>query len=330
MPSEGNHDEWFTDDLSVPLPPGRHVEEIVSVFLGAEGATHQRATIKKLAETFDLTFDAARLCCDRVGGGVARARSLGNEPDPDRDPIAYAAYRHMTATTALSPRSSRPTHSAPPSTATESVEALASRIAGSPAPARSADLLRVLALIAALPSGADTRASLTRQVSQPTAQAIEALISGLAPEEYPEFGSPTWFEGHALVRCARALGELYAVLNDPRSERVCASLQARAATRLFSPYPELVGPAMLYAARLSRRLGDIEDAVRDCDAVIADFARIVDACAHYGDVPTEEEEVALRHAVDAIDLRAEMLQDHATHAQLRQSATATLLRIPHT
>ena len=89
----------FTDDLSVPLPPGRTPEQVVDFVLAAhqEGQDHP-AVVAAVAAEFRLTAEDAELAIDRVGGGMTRAMT-GN---PDNCPTG-------SRTRSLGPASSGPT-----------------------------------------------------------------------------------------------------------------------------------------------------------------------------------------------------------------------------
>ncbi|WP_051274720.1 hypothetical protein [Cellulomonas sp. URHD0024] len=86
----------WTDDMTVSLPVGRNVPELVAltsalIDQGVSGTELQSA----VAREFSLSIEDATLAVDRVLGGVARAatRDPANRPDPERDPIAFESYR---------------------------------------------------------------------------------------------------------------------------------------------------------------------------------------------------------------------------------------------
>lgn len=92
----------WTADLSVRLPEGRTVAELVSFVL----AVRQRGTDgdelhTDVAREFDLSPEDAALSVDRVFGGVTRARTdnPANRPDPVDDPIAFESYRRTISET---------------------------------------------------------------------------------------------------------------------------------------------------------------------------------------------------------------------------------------
>jgi hypothetical protein len=87
-------DGW-TDDMRVPLAPGRTVEELVDHVLRA--ALEGRDTsllLRELVTTFGLSEEDAELALDRVFGGIVRAatKNPANCPDREKDPIAWASF----------------------------------------------------------------------------------------------------------------------------------------------------------------------------------------------------------------------------------------------
>ncbi|WP_427886145.1 hypothetical protein ACQHIV_26545 [Kribbella sp. GL6] len=89
-----------TDDLSVPLPPGRTVADVVDLVLGLvdRGASADEVE-GALGREFGLNADDAALARDRVFGGLVRAatKNPANAPSPVKDPIAHESYRRGVA-----------------------------------------------------------------------------------------------------------------------------------------------------------------------------------------------------------------------------------------
>jgi hypothetical protein len=86
----------FTDDMSVPLPPGRTPEHVVDFVLAAnERGQEHAALVAAVAGEFELSADDAALAIDRVGGGFVRAMTGNRHNCPDRvkDPIAWASFQ---------------------------------------------------------------------------------------------------------------------------------------------------------------------------------------------------------------------------------------------
>ena len=96
--------EGWTDDMSVPLPPGRTAAEVVELILQA--ALQGRADddiMRRLASEFHLSPDDAALACDRTFGGLVRAatRNPANCPVRDKDPLAWESYQRGMSDPAL-------------------------------------------------------------------------------------------------------------------------------------------------------------------------------------------------------------------------------------
>jgi hypothetical protein len=87
--------EW-TDDMTVPLPTGRSVADVVDLThalrdQGVSGSELEMA----VAREFALSAEDAAVAVDRVFGGATRAATAdpANRPDPAKDPIAFESYR---------------------------------------------------------------------------------------------------------------------------------------------------------------------------------------------------------------------------------------------
>lgn len=87
-------DGW-TDDMSVPLPPGVRVEDVVELILSSasQGTPGEQIVSGLLA--LGLSDEDAALACDRTFGGVVRAatHNPANQPSEVKDPLAFASYR---------------------------------------------------------------------------------------------------------------------------------------------------------------------------------------------------------------------------------------------
>lgn len=95
----------YTDDLTIALPPGRSIAELVDVILTAALDNTPAEQIERLlVDQFGLSDDDADLARDRALGGLVRAATgnPANRPDPDKDPVA--AKSHQRATTDPTPR----------------------------------------------------------------------------------------------------------------------------------------------------------------------------------------------------------------------------------
>jgi len=96
--------EGWTDDMTIPLPPGRSVGELVDFVIqcGIQGVPDDE-TERQLVEKFALTEEDAALARDRTYGGIVRAatRNIVNRPDPRKDPLAYASFERASADPAI-------------------------------------------------------------------------------------------------------------------------------------------------------------------------------------------------------------------------------------
>jgi hypothetical protein len=93
-----------TDDLSIGLPAGRTVAEVVDFVLEAmlRGVPADELEASLMAE-FALSEDHAFLARDRTCGGLVRAstRNEANRPAADKDPVAWESYRRGVADPSL-------------------------------------------------------------------------------------------------------------------------------------------------------------------------------------------------------------------------------------
>ncbi|MFI5487731.1 hypothetical protein ACIBXA_28360 [Micromonospora echinaurantiaca] len=86
----------WTDDLTIPLPPGRTVAELVDVVLTAALRGTPADQIDRLVATeFGLSPDDAEFARDRTYGGLVRAatRNVLNCPDEGKDPMAWESFQ---------------------------------------------------------------------------------------------------------------------------------------------------------------------------------------------------------------------------------------------
>lgn len=91
--------QGWTDDLTIPLPPGRVVTELVDVVLrSALRAESAQEIDRLLAAEFGLSADDAELARDRCFGGLVRAatRNPLNCPKRDKDPVAWESFQRGT------------------------------------------------------------------------------------------------------------------------------------------------------------------------------------------------------------------------------------------
>ena len=102
--------EGWTDDMTIPLPPGLAVEEIVELILRAWGEGAEYATTIEKLVSLGLPEEDACLAYDRTHGGRVRAEtgSMANEPRKEKDPIAWVSFhRNLGKATASDASSMR-------------------------------------------------------------------------------------------------------------------------------------------------------------------------------------------------------------------------------
>jgi hypothetical protein len=91
--------EGWTDDMTVPLPLGRTVNDLVEfVIQSALSGTPDVQTEQALVTTFEISPEDAALVRDRVFGGIVRAATgnTANRPDPAKEPFACGSYDRAT------------------------------------------------------------------------------------------------------------------------------------------------------------------------------------------------------------------------------------------
>lgn len=88
--------EGWTDDMNIPLPPGRTEHDVVSLVLTlALNGVADEAIESELQGAFALSPDDAALARDRVFGGIVRGatRNPENRTDPQKDPLAWISFQ---------------------------------------------------------------------------------------------------------------------------------------------------------------------------------------------------------------------------------------------
>jgi hypothetical protein len=99
-----NIPEGWTDDMTIVMPPGVTVDQIVDMVIKA-GRAHVDVEVaeSQLIETFGLSSDDAALVRDRVYGGIVRAatRQAANCPDKVKDPFAWTSFQLATNDTTI-------------------------------------------------------------------------------------------------------------------------------------------------------------------------------------------------------------------------------------
>ncbi|BCY13596.1 hypothetical protein L3i22_086840 [Actinoplanes sp. L3-i22] len=281
--------------MSVRLARGTTMRELVLFLRTADaGGTSRRDVLTVLTERFALPFDDARLAMDRVQGGVVRASSglPENEPDRDKDPLAWTSYQlelglpvddepvgpsaeERAAAVALLERAARGEAPHPPEDVAVAVEATRLALA-SPEPG---------SLVAAA-----TAISVT----------AEARIAGLGHLPCAPEGTPEWTDGVVLVAAARQIAAAFGALPDPGNEERAFGLAGRIATGLLGQSYVFVGRAMVESARAIQRGGYPDRAADRAEAMLADFALLLDQFED--DEPYDEQVVALEYLLEAVEL----------------------------
>ena len=89
----------MTDDLTIPLPPGRKVDDFVEFVIQATlSGTPDVEIEQSLVTTFSISPEDAALVRDRVCGGIARTAigDPGMRPDAAKDPFACRSFDRAT------------------------------------------------------------------------------------------------------------------------------------------------------------------------------------------------------------------------------------------
>ena len=88
--------EGWTDDMTIVVPTGRSLDEIVDYVLQGMIRRETRSNmVKHMTREFGLTQGDAELALDRTCGGVVRAATgrLDNCPQREKDPMAWISFQ---------------------------------------------------------------------------------------------------------------------------------------------------------------------------------------------------------------------------------------------
>ncbi|NUT35558.1 MAG: hypothetical protein HOV79_21100 [Hamadaea sp.] len=92
-----------SDDLSLRLGDRSYGELVDFVLAGMLAGQDGETIAREVADAFGLSLDDGALAWDRTGGGLVRAAtaSASNEPDRDKDPVAWESYQRGKADPSL-------------------------------------------------------------------------------------------------------------------------------------------------------------------------------------------------------------------------------------
>jgi hypothetical protein len=318
----------FTDDLTICVARGETLASLVDYVIESErGGAPWVERLDVLTERFALSFDDARLAIDRVGGGRVRAANPANEPDPARDPVAWIAYRRARGEP-VSVGATGPT----PEEEREATALWRHACEGAGAARATTSVavaLRLHELTAAMMAEAGDAAREERvllQAATALSTAAEACIDTLGDWPCAPEGTHAWADGVRLAECSRRLAGFFAALGSPAMERRALDLRGRIVTRMLGQSHARVGRAMLDSARCALGMDDRAHAASLCEAVVTDFARLVDEWEPAPEAPFDEHRMALEHLLAALDLLASINQAAADSGSGRVGAGAPDLR----
>jgi hypothetical protein len=121
--------------------------------------------------------------------------------------------------------------------------------------------------------------------------------------DYPSnpIAADVWLDGAMLGPTAEGLAALLNQRGLLDLEEKAQTLRCMAVLAVQSHYHHIVGPAMLGRAECNERLGNRQLAGQIYQAVVADFAWIVDEWATTDDPPTDEDRGSLQCLLRAIE-----------------------------
>ncbi|MBT0768489.1 hypothetical protein KIH74_06105 [Kineosporia sp. J2-2] len=295
--------EW-TDDLRVRVAPGTSLLALVE-YLRAAGHDRlpRREVLGVLTERFALSFDDARLAMERVEAGAVRARTTdpANEPDPAADPLARLAYRLERGLPVEDDAVVMPPQ------VRDSARELLENARNGTATRGTGDVgvaLEVARQAVASQEPGPVRFRLLVQAATCLSTAAEACIERLGDRPCAPEGSREWVEGVALAAAAREVTARFAARPDPGLEERGLGLAGRIVTGLLGQCHAFVGRAMTDSAACALRNGDPDGAAGYAQAVVADFAVLLDAFDD--DIAQDEDVVAVEHLLSAVDLLIEV------------------------
>jgi len=99
-----NIPEGWTDDMTIVVPTGRSLDDIVDYVLQATIRQETPSNmVRHLTMEFGLTQSDAELALDRACGGVVRAATgrQDNCPSKEKDPMAWLSFQRCLKQPAL-------------------------------------------------------------------------------------------------------------------------------------------------------------------------------------------------------------------------------------
>jgi hypothetical protein len=314
----------WTDDLRVCVARGETLVSLVDYVLASAQAPWAER-LEVLTTRFALSFDDARLAIDRVDGGRVRAANPAHEPDRGKDPIAWIAYRRLR-------REAVPAEVSAPSAEEEQAATAQWRAAleGDEADATTSvgialQLVELAARTMAEEPDRNRRGRVVLRAAHALSDAAEACIEAQGGDCAGE-GTQAWADAVRMGIGARQLATWFAALGAGDLEGIALNLQGRIVTRLLGQCHAHVGRVMLDGVDWSLRSGDTAKAIRSCQAVVGDFAALVDEWEADEDAPFDEHRQALGHLLAALEVLASL--DQTVDGELRARCLAQLARPP--
>jgi hypothetical protein len=171
-----------------------------------------------------------------------------------------------------------------------------------------------------------TRFHLLLEAATSISVTTEACIVRLGQRPCAPEGSQEWVDGVALAAAARRVTAKFAAKPDPELEERGLGLVGRIVTTLLGQCHAFVGRAMIESARCIQRNGDPGRAATHVQAVLADFAVLLDRIDV--DDPLDEQIIALEHLLAAVELIIEVKGISVDLDALRNRTKQVLDRLP--
>ena len=139
-------------------------------------------------------------------------------------------------------------------------------------------------------------------------------------------GTPAHRDAIELTEACRQLAADFERLGERTLARQAVDLRGSLVTRLLGQCMGRVGEVMLESARWAVGANERERAAELCQAVVLDFARLVDAWQPLAEAPRDEVRLALEHLGHAIELRESLGFTSDDERALRRNCAAVLAR----